>query len=122
MGYFDTETKNAVITNATITNDNHGVLSAWVFLDYGGADQGFGGYVLYSPSGFTDNKENKNYCGHFIWRVMEVAGVSEWSKIVGKTIRVTGNNEGIEKIGHIVKDIWFDPKREFQAAKEAAND
>mgnify|MGYP003426119200 CR=1 FL=1 len=48
------EEKNAVITAATITSADYGLLSAWLTLDYGkGGCQGFGGYSLYLPKSFT---------------------------------------------------------------------
>jgi len=107
---------NAVITSATITNDEHGCLSAWVMLDYGGTGQGFGGYALYFPNSFTHHKRQGNYAGLFIWRVMEIAGVSEWANLVGKTIRVRHEEFGsIQAIGNIIKDNWFDPKAELLA-------
>lgn len=114
------ETKNAVIENATITNDDHGLLSAWVYLDYGGSGQGFGGFALYLPKSFKHHDVGgPNYAGHFIWRVMEIAGVSEWSKLKGKTIRVKCEHSKVHEIGHIVKDDWFNPSRDFEkAAKE----
>ena len=106
--------RNAVITAATITNDDHGLLSAWLHLDYGGSGQGFGGYALYLPKDFKHHdKMGPNYAGHFIWRCMEIAGVHEWAQLKGKTIRVRQNGGGVEAIGHIVKDDWFCPRNDF---------
>lgn len=113
------EVKNAIITSATITNDDHGLLSAWLMLDYGGAGQGFGGYCLYLPKSFKHHAM-LSHAGHFIWRVMEVADVTEWSKLVGKTIRVRCEQSYVEAIGHIVKDDWFNPEEDFAGIKEAA--
>lgn len=112
------ETKNAIIRSAKISSDDHGFLSAWLDLDYGGSGQGFGGYTLYLPENFRHHdKSGANYAGHFIWRVMEVAGVSEWSHLVGKTIRVQQEHVGVSAIGHIVKDDWFNPSEDFERMK-----
>lgn len=111
------EVKNAVIESATITSDDHGCLSAWISLDYGNCGhQGFGGYVLYLPRSQMHHKL-ETVAGHFIWRVMEVAGVTEWGKLKGKTVRVRSDHSGVEAIGHIVNEDWFNPKEEF-AVKE----
>lgn len=112
-------TANAIIEGARITNDDHGLLSAWLMLDYGGSGQGFGGYSLYLPKNFTHHVNQRNVCGHFIWRVMEIADVEEWSQLEGKTIRVRKESEfgAILAIGHIIKDDWFDPRKEFEALK-----
>jgi hypothetical protein len=113
--------KNAVIKSVSINDADRGLLTAWLQLDYGGTCQGFGGYGLYLPKSFTHH-ELKSVAGHFIWRCMEIAGVSSWDKIAGKTIRVHVTENGfsgdILGIGHIVKDDWFYPKKDF---KEATN-
>lgn len=111
---------NAVIESAEITNDDHGVLSAWLMLTYGGSGQGFGGYSLYLPKSFKHHRIDAGYAGHFIWRCMEIAGVTRWSALPGKTIRVRKTDEwgDILAIGHIVKNDWFSPESDF--AKEPA--
>lgn len=108
------ETKNAVITSATIMNDDHGLLSAWLHLDYGDSGQGFGGYALYLPKNYCHSTNQRNYAGHFIWRCMEVADVAEWSALKGKTIRVRCKHSEIYAIGHIVKNDWFNPSEDFK--------
>ena len=105
--------RNAVIESASITNDDHGLLSAWLYLEYGGVGQGFGGYALYLPKSFK-HYGGPNLCGHFIWRVMEIAGVSKWDQLRGKTIRAQATHSGVEAIGHIVKDDWFWPEKDFK--------
>jgi len=112
------EVKNAVILGATITNNDQGCLSAWLNLDYGGTGQGFGGYALYLPKSFTRYKRGSSIAGHFIWRVLEIAGVSEWADLVGKTIRVRASHSRAHAIGHITRDNWFEPEREFAELRE----
>ncbi len=107
------ETKNAVIESATITSDDHGCLSAWLHLDYGGTGQGFGGYALYVPKSFKHH-DMQSVAGHFIYRAMEIAGVTKWDDLKGKTIRVKAEHGGVKEIGHIVKDDWFNPSEDFK--------
>lgn len=110
------EIRNAIIESATITNDDHGLLSAWVHLDYGGSGQGFGGYALYLPPSFTHHADanGANYAGHFLWRVMAVAGVCRWEDLKGKTVRARCEHSKVHALGHIVKDDWFDPAADFE--------
>lgn len=105
-------TRNAIIESATITTADHGILSAWLTLDYGGMGQGFGGFTLYLPKSFTHHKM-MSPAGHFIFRVMEIAGVEKWDYLVGKSIRVKATHSKVEAIGHIVKDDWFNPSEDF---------
>ena len=111
----EAEIRNAIIESAEITNDDHGILTAWIYLSYGDAGgQGFGGIALYLPSSFKHHKINTGYAGHFIWRVMKIADVTKWSQLKGKTIRVKAEHSKVHAIGHIVKDDWFNPEIDFK--------
>lgn len=107
------EIKNALIKSAQLSTADHGILSGWLHLDYGGSGQGFGGYVLSTP-----RLSGANYCGHFIWRCLEIAGVEEWSCLPGRTIRVRADYSKVHAIGHILKDDWFEPSKDFEKMKE----
>jgi hypothetical protein len=104
----DTEVKNAVIKNMSLNTDNHGLLSAWIDLDYGVTCQHFGGYALYLPDNRIDS-----FAGYWIFRVLEIAGVSEWKDLPGKAIRVKATSGRVIEIGHIIKDDWFNPEKDF---------
>lgn len=113
---------NAVIESAEITTNERGLLDCWLMLDYGGSGQGFGGFALYLPKSFSHHRL-ESPAGHHIFRIMEVAGVTDWSKLKGRTIRVRTDSESdlggsIEAIGHIVKDDWFCPSEDYSALKK----
>jgi hypothetical protein len=110
-----TTIQNAVITSAELSLER-GCLLGWVHVDYGNGGQGFGGYVLYVPSGYKHHQMDSGYAGHFVYRCLEVAGVEKWSDLQGKNIRVKGSSSRIEAIGHILKDVWFCPEEEFRVA------
>ena len=113
----DIEVKNAIIKSVRF--DTERGLSAWLDLDYGGSGQGFGGYLLYVPADWKHHGVGGNYAGHFIWRVLEIAGVDDWSKLAGRSIRVKAECAKVHAIGHIIKDDWFDPSADFLRAEKA---
>jgi hypothetical protein len=109
------EIKNAIIQTVNLTRED-GHLDVWVTLDYGGSCQGFGGYTLYLPKCYGRH-ELKSVAGHFIYRVMEIAGVENWDSLVGKSVRARIDGGIINAIGHIIKDDWFCPSEDFTAPK-----
>lgn len=110
----DLETKNAVIEKAILDIGDRGFLTASIHLNYGdGTRQAFGNYALYLPKSFK-NHSVKSDAGHFIFRVMEIAGASTWDMLKGQTIRVKANYLGVSEIGHIINDDWFNPQEEFK--------
>lgn len=96
-----------------IDDGERGLLTAWLDLEHENGHQSFGGYALYLPKNFKHGEVSSGYAGHFIFRCMQVAGVSEWSKMVGKTIRVDAGHSKIHGICHIIKNDWFYPSVDF---------
>jgi hypothetical protein len=103
------EARNAIIVNAGIGIDDPGMLSVYIVLDDGNGEQVFGRGVYMPKSGIN----GRSYAGHFIYRVLEIAGVDAWNQLKGKAVRVIGDSAHIEAIGHIIADEWFNPGKEF---------
>ena len=108
----DIKIQNAIIEAATISYGDRGFLDVWITMDYGGSGQGFGGYTLYLPKSFSHHTI-ESPAGHHIFRCMEIAGVTNWDKMKGKSVRVLTENGLIKAIGHIVKDDWFNPSEDY---------
>lgn len=104
--------KNAVINIAKFVPDSG--LAAYLMLDYGGVGQRLRQLRFYMPGG-APNK----YADHFISRCLEITGVDEFGKLVGKAIRVKEGQGKVFAIGHIIEDKWFEPAVEFTAMGEA---
>lgn len=108
------EVRNAIIEKVSLSSDDHGCLSSWVHIDYGDCGhQGFGGYALYLPKSFTHHARD-SVAGHWIYRVMEIAGVEDWNKIQGNAVRAKLEGGMIVALGHITKNDWFEPRIDFK--------
>lgn len=116
------EERNAIIVGAKLGFDDHKILTAWLALDYGCSGQHFGGYALYLPESFKHHELKDGTAGHFIYRVLQIAGVDEWDQLVGKSIRVRHNHNKVEAIGHIIKDDWFCPRYDWEEVREGKDE
>ena len=113
---------NAVIKEAKIKIERECILDCWLFVKrQDGFSQGFGGWSLYleRKNKLERLKETGNLAGHYIYRLMQIADVNDWGKIRGKAIRIDIQDDLIRGIGHIIKDDWFYPEKDF---KEACDD
>lgn len=120
------EIENARITKADLSMEDHGVLTMDLILEGNGWGCVFGGYVLGHGWLGADEKDFKGSAAgtEAIMQIMNVVGVSRFSELQGKYVRVilgSGWGGGISAIGNIIENKWFDYKK-FFAEKEKALD
>ena len=109
-----------VITNAKIDDvkigfDRGVFLTIWLYLDYGGTHQGYGGYVFNEPIRDADDKflgreATGPEFGIAVQNIMKTFDVEDFSKLVGQVIRVKREDEWsgtILAVGHALKEQWF---------------
>lgn len=111
---------NALIEGAQIRLDRGAFLCAWIDLDYGDSShQGFGGHVLGADKSCAagDHRNMPNYAAEALVKIMQCCGVEQWKDIPGKAVRVkrscAGMSGDVIAIGHITKDVWYEPKKDF---------
>lgn len=89
------EWKIAKAGKPTLGWEDHGILTAYVPLDYGGSFQSLGGFCLsWSP---PPNHEERYHSKSMEWcaRLMKAFGVREWSEIEGCTVFVRADYEHV---------------------------
>lgn len=75
--------------------EDHGVLTAYMHVNYGGMTQSVGGYFL--------GPNNGPACAEFMSRILRAFGVNTWEAVRGRTVYVlrdanTRRVEGIEPL------------------------
>lgn len=114
------EIKNARIESVSLGIEDHGHLTCFLNLDYGnGTHQSFGGYSLDEPTFDEEhnfiNRVGSAYGMQFIKSVIDTVGCSSWEKLQGNYIRVEIEDWYIVAIGNIIKDVWFNPKKDLNS-------
>lgn len=107
--------ENALIKSTSLGYEDHGVFTYFLHLEFDCCVQGFGGFCLDTPDSVDKYKNPRRGTafGHeCIIRVLRAVGVSRWEDLPGTHVRIDkdGWNDPIKRIGHIIKDQWFDPK------------
>ena len=104
------EIKNARIESTMLGYEDHGILTCFLYLDYGGGGhQGFGGYA------FDDYREEVRervpvaFGAQFISSILKTVGATSWEKLPGQHLRVDATHDRVYRIGHLLREEWFDP-------------
>jgi len=116
-----TEIKNAKITKTTLGHEDHGILTFYIHLDYGGSGQGFGGYALDSPikiNGKFSHREGTKYGMVLVKKILDTLKIKRWEDLVGQNIRVKADFSDISAISHFLDDTWFDIRKDMEKFNE----
>lgn len=113
------EILNAKITGTKL-GEEHGCLTAQIFLEGEHWGCAFGGYCL--DHWFADTGEHSSTDGYgAIIELMKTLEVESWEKLKGQYVRAEFDSNGwgspVLRIGHIMKDQWFSWKEYFDTAK-----
>lgn len=110
-----TEIRNALIEDTKLGED-HGLLTATLYLSGEGWGCCYGGYVL----GTWHREHSENYGTGALVELMKTVGVEKWEDLKGKLVRV--RNDGfvgrIDAVGNILEDKWFSFREYFAHVEE----
>lgn len=93
---------------STKLGEEHGCLTAEIFLEGSGWGVSFGGYCL--DHWFSDVGEYGSSDGYgAIIELMKTLEVNSWEQLKGEYVRVEFEGWGgkVLRIGHLMKDKWF---------------
>ena len=107
---------NAQIAHTKLGFEDHGCLTLVLTLDGGGWGVNYGGYCL----GHRCDKpgESKTLDGYgVIIQLLNTLEVNNWEDLKGTYVRAEFKNSTIKRIGHLIKDQWFDYEKYVEAVK-----
>ena len=112
-----TKIENAQITGTKL-GEEHGCLTAEIFLEGDHWGCVFGGYCL--DHWFAETGEHHSSDGYgAIIELMKTLEVESWEELKGTYVRTEsgGWGGGVTRIGHLMKDKWFSFDEYFKKVK-----
>lgn len=93
--------------------EDHGILTAYVHVTYGGSAQGIGGYGFDQWDEVLKRRKGAAFGTEWIRRFLEAAGVDSWEKLPGRTFYVlrAGNGWNAEVLG--IRPLPTETGKEF---------
>lgn len=111
------EVKNAKIESTMLGIEDHGVLTFYLTLDYGGSGQAAGGYVLDEPlkrKGKFVRRVGTAGGADLILRILKLLNVDRWESLPGCYVRVRASWNKVSAIGHPLRDQWISFEEHFE--------
>src|SRR6516164_741748 len=110
--------ENCRIKSTMLGNEDHGIFTCYLYLEGDGWGCGFGGYAM---DVWTESKKRRvgsAYGMEFIKAILRTLELERWEQLPGTLLRAESEGVGgkIIRIGHYMKDKWFNPAelKEFE--------
>ncbi len=112
--------ENAKIVSADFSMQDYGCLTFYMGIDSSSGYYKHGGYCLGHGYIGAENFEGSAKGLEYIMRIMDTVGVSKFSQLPDKYIRVAFKDQydAPKIIGNIIIDQWFDTKEFFKNKEE----
>lgn len=101
----------AKIKRTALGWEDHGIFTCVLHLDYGGSSQSAGVYAMDEYDEEARRRRGTAFGMDWIIRTMEAAGVTEWSKIAGRTVIALSESHGGLVLG--IKPLPTEPGKTF---------
>ena len=103
------EIRNARIESVRFGKEDHGIMTCYLMLDYGGSGQGFGGDAFDKWDETAGRRVGAAYGMEWMMRLFSALEVETLDQLVGMPVRVETEHVKAHRIGHYIKDKWFTP-------------
>jgi hypothetical protein len=93
--------------------EDHGIFTLSLDMDYGGTEQGAGGYCLDQYDKSVERRVGTAYGHEFIIRTLKAVGARKWEDVAGKTILVLFEDDSWGAIPVGIKNLPTEPGETF---------
>lgn len=97
------EIRNAKIGTTFLGIEDHGIMTFYIGLDYGGVSQSAGGYYMDNPTGMN-----------LIYKILRLLNVESWEQLKNTPLRVESDGQKVYRLGHLLEDKWLDFEEHFK--------
>ena len=120
MDYTEKKIENVIIEGVMLGFEDHNIMTCMVYVKGDDRNQGFGGYFLDRYDTQLKRRVGRAYGMEWLMRLMNAVGVRSFNELKGMYVRIEADYYKIYRIGHIVKDQWFDPDdlKDFKELEE----
>lgn len=117
----DVEIINARIASTHLGFDG-GAMFGTLQLQGKGFGVAFSGHVIHVQAQTQDQEDWQTAFGmEYITRILNTVGVQTWEALQGQAIRLMREGNQVVAIGHLIEEVWFEPRLLGEQYQKKAN-